>query len=329
MRTVRHGFQQVNGSFGFELSLASYDDWLAALLGSTWQTITLGSTGNLGVGSTSTFTRASGSFVTDLVYPGDIITTTGFTNANNNGNFTVTGVSATTLTVGVTSLTTESATSGRSLTVPGHRLSVGTTLTTFTVERQFLDVALYQPMRGVAANKLSLSIKPDAIIGGTMDVIGMSAAIPAGSTIASSLTAAPTHDPLTSFQGVLYEGTNLMGAATGVDVSVDNGRTVSPVIGQNFSLQVFDGMCKVTGTLTAILQDASLLTKFVNETNSSLYLCMDDDNGTDFQSMVLPNLKYNTGSMDPPATGPVPQSLNFEGIYDLTSATTIRFQKSN
>ena len=62
------------------------------------------------------FTRASGSFLTDGFSPGMEVTGAGFSNAANNDDFTVTGVTALTLTVDG-SLTTEAAGSGKTLTV--------------------------------------------------------------------------------------------------------------------------------------------------------------------------------------------------------------------
>lgn len=66
--------------------------------------------------SGSTFTRASGSFITDGFYPGMEVTSAGFTGSGNNNDYIVTEVSALTLTIDGT-LTTESAASGKTLTV--------------------------------------------------------------------------------------------------------------------------------------------------------------------------------------------------------------------
>src|SRR5277367_3021637 len=41
IKDVRHGFQEIGGSVGFELSVQTYDDFLAALLGSTWQSVSI------------------------------------------------------------------------------------------------------------------------------------------------------------------------------------------------------------------------------------------------------------------------------------------------
>lgn len=61
----------------------------------------------LGVGSTSTFTRSTGSFITDGFAAGMQIETSGFANAANNGTFTISSLTATVITLTTSTLTTE------------------------------------------------------------------------------------------------------------------------------------------------------------------------------------------------------------------------------
>lgn len=71
--------------------------------------------GSPDLGATTTdFTRATGSFITDGFQVGDLIETSGFSNSGNNGTFEVTAVTALALTV-VTTLIVETAGAGRLL----------------------------------------------------------------------------------------------------------------------------------------------------------------------------------------------------------------------
>lgn len=83
--------------------------------GSTWVALPSSSATATSIGITgpSTVTRASGSFVTDGVLAGSTIYLSGFSTGANNGRFTVSTVSATSLTVTSTSLVTESASSSK------------------------------------------------------------------------------------------------------------------------------------------------------------------------------------------------------------------------
>ena len=67
-------------------------------------------TAQIDVGSTSTFTQASGSFITDGFLAGMKIETAAFTDAANNGVFTVSNVAALTLTIEETTLVVETGT---------------------------------------------------------------------------------------------------------------------------------------------------------------------------------------------------------------------------
>lgn len=66
--------------------------------------------------SSTTFTRATGSFITDGFAKGMEVTSAGFTGSGNNGRFVITNVTATDVTVNGT-LSSEAAGSGKTLTV--------------------------------------------------------------------------------------------------------------------------------------------------------------------------------------------------------------------
>lgn len=98
------GANSTKVSIGGELSYGSYDDLLEAALFGRWlpatgaQPITLAV--SCAVAATGkTFTRASGSFLTDGFAVGDFVIVSGFVNAANNGAFKITALSATVMTL--------------------------------------------------------------------------------------------------------------------------------------------------------------------------------------------------------------------------------------
>ncbi len=326
----RHGFSSVEGTIPFELSRAAYDDFLAAMFASAWAAVTITGSPDLAAASgTDVISGATATFIDDGLEAGHIITVAGFSDPANNGTMRVLSVdSETAITVDAT-LVTEAEAAGPSITVPGQTLKVGTTLTGLSIERQFLDLVQHQVFSGVALNTMSLSIQPDSIVGGTFGLLGMVAAAMSGTPLDADPTAAATNSPFSSFDGTLYEGGSTIAVATGLDIALDNGRSLEPVIGTSTSPSVFEGSLDVTGNLTVFFEDAVLLNKFVNETESSLWLKLDDINGTDFMNIVLPRVKYNGGAIDPPQEGPVPISLPIRALYDTTAATSIMLQRSN
>jgi len=333
--TVRHGFHQVVGSPGFELSLEAYDDMLEGALANDWAPLGSGVVGAAALASDDSFTLSSSDWYTLGFTVGDIIDVTGYTpGTSNNAQFriativadkiTVTNVDGTAATVIV-----DEAAGSNQFDLTGKQLEIGTDLKTYTFERQFTDITQYQTFTGCAINQMSLSIQPEQIVGGTFDIVGMTAAALAGSSIDDTPEAAATNEPFSAFEGTLYEGGSEIAVVTGIDFQVANNRTVEGVVGAVTSPAVFEGDAIITGTLTAFFEDAVLINKFVNETASSIDLKLDDLNGTDFMRFHFGNVKYMGGDIDPPQQGPINISMPFQALVDSDTSNSMMIQRSN
>lgn len=328
----RHGFKRIEGSLAFEHALMAYDDMLEGAMGSTFASGTATQVTPVSVAS-SKFHRATGSFLTDGYRVGDTIITAAFSASNNNGQFVATVVTATDITVvkkdgSAHGLTTESAGS-QTLDLVGKRLSVGTTLKTYTFERRFEDLTQYQLFKGCAINQWNLAVQPEQIVQSTLTVLGMSDGSFSGSSLGSPVAAA-TNDPMTAFDGFVFEGGSIQAYLTGLNLVVANGRTVKSVIGAYTSPDVFEGRSRISGTLTALFNDATMYNKFLNETESSLWMRLNDPTDTSkFHNIVLPRVKYDAGDIDPPTEGPLMVTLPFVGLLDSVSGTQMSIQRSN
>lgn len=96
--SIRTGSNQTSGEFAIELSAESQDELLAGAMSSSWQNGVSGSAVDVAVDATAkTFTRSAGSFLTDGVEAGDLITFT-YLAGNNGKPFLVTSVSDTVVT---------------------------------------------------------------------------------------------------------------------------------------------------------------------------------------------------------------------------------------
>lgn len=339
---VRHGFQSVEGRPGIELSLNSFDDFLEGLLGGTWESVTTVSGTNIGIDQgTKILSRAAGSFITDGYRPGDIVAPTGFANSVNNAPYQVITVAALSLTLADPNATiiTEAAAGGRTITYPGKRLDVGSVMRTYTIERAFAGVGKYQPFKGVAINGFGLSIQPEQMVGGTIELLGMVFAAMTGTPL-SAVTPypRPTTSPFSAFDGSMYEGGLLIAVVTGINAQLANNRRLQAVVGSKTSKDVYEGQFVATGELTALFEDETLLNKFINETLSSMYIKLGDvATATSFMSIVFPSVKYTGGDMDPPPEGPVPLVMPFHALVKTglaisggtTRGSTMTIQRSN
>jgi hypothetical protein len=326
VQDMRHGFQQVNGNLGFELGMSDYDDMLEGALGATWTAgVGTGAISMSAVNATSKLTRGAGSFVTDGFKKGDWVATTNMTQTET--HFLITAVSALELTVSPAPADHTGA-GTEEIDVAGRTLDIGSTLKTFTFERRFVDITQFQVFRGVAINTFGLSVQPEQIVTSTLDLLGMSFANMSGTSLGTP-TAASYTSPFSAFDGGLYVAGTEIAVVTGIDFSLANGRALQPVVGSVSSPDVFEGTATVSGTISFLLQDATIISYFEDETEIDLNLKMDELGDTDFHALTFPRIKLNASDIDPPQEGPIIVTAPFSALYDGTADTTMRWQVSN
>lgn len=102
---MRLGNKQPAGDLSFELSHNAFDDFFASALGASFtaRNISVTESSTL-VAATGVLTAAVGTFLTDGLHIGDVVTISGFANAANNGDFLILDLSETTLTLDSTTL---------------------------------------------------------------------------------------------------------------------------------------------------------------------------------------------------------------------------------
>lgn len=256
IKHLRHGNKSVSGDIGFELSYTTFDDFLEATLGGTWD--------------------------------------------------------ADTPSAGI------------------DQLQVGSTRRSFTVERKFGNIATpeYHRYLGCEFNTMSLSVAPDAMITGSFSLIAQDASTPATSAISgSSYGAATTTDPFDSFTGTIDEGGSSIATVTSLELTIENGLNPMFVVGSALTDRPGIGKSRVTGTMTAFFQDATLLNKFINETASSLVFVLQDPAGNTYD-FTLPNIKYTGGQPDVDGEGEVSISLPFTALYDSTEGSNLTIERN-
>ena len=201
-------------------------------------------------------------------------------------------------------------------------LKAGTTRRSFTVERTFQDITQFMRYTGCEVNTMSISIAPNSMIGVSFGFIGKD------QSIAQTAIASSTYSTLTdtcqfdSFTATINEGGSPIALVTEMEVTLENGIEPQFVVGSSTTLRPPIGRCNVTGSITVYLEDQAMLTKFQNETESSLDITMTDPDGNTFQ-IEIPKLKYNSGQPDVSGEGSVTVSMDFQAIYDSVDASNI------
>ena len=205
-------------------------------------------------------------------------------------------------------------------------LKGGATSKSFTIERAFLDVAQYGAFAGCMVNGFSLSVQRNAIVTGSFDILGKTATY-SGTPLKASPTASQTNLPYDTFSGTMSEGGSSIAYVTGVDFSVANNLEPQFFVGAGTSASsVTVGRINVSGTLSAAFTNATLLNKFLNETESSLSLTL--GNGTTKSyTILIPRIKYTGGDNPVSGEGEVVLSMPFQALYDSVTGTNIQITR--
>lgn len=317
----RQGFERVAGSFGLELGISNFNTIIEAAMSGTYEKPAV--TGGPGISINSAgsaaaarvITRDAGSFIDDGFRVGEMVDIGGVVGAPSRGRIT----SLTDTVLGIfpdeTGIDTAAVGSGVTVTYAGYRVDIGQEIVTHYVERQFLDVGQYQPFIGVTFDTLGLNIQPEENVGGTSNLLGMSALPMAQTSLSNMAPIEPTSDePFAAFDGGMFEDNLPISLLTSLEMELANNRTLEPVVGQKNSPGVFDGSAFLTGTATFFFQDEVLYNKFYNETETSLLARLDTADGANSWGLSVPRAKYSAATMDPPQQGVIPMQMPFEAL---------------
>lgn len=269
---VRHGSRSVRGNIEGELSTATYDDWLAALLRSAWVSGVSASPADFATGVTpasasGTFTFAgAGSLLTKGFKVGDIVRCTGMT-TNNSINYRITALTATVMTVTPKPVTTAQVATGWTVAVVGSKLLPGVTGQSFTIEQSHLDIGISERYVGCRIGGANINLPPNGIGTVQWDVMGLDGAMLTGA--ASPYFTSPAAETATGVLTGIEGGIRLNGVEqaiiTAMQLNITNNLSVQPVVGSTFPPDIFYGRTVVTGQISAFLLDEALINVFVNE----------------------------------------------------------------
>ena len=201
-------------------------------------------------------------------------------------------------------------------------LKAGTTMTSFTIERAFADIGRYESFTGCEVSSLSLNIATNAMVTGTMTIVGKSINFNA-SPLSAKPAASQTAPPFDGFAGRILEGGSEVAVVTSLELLIDNAIEPAFVLGSDSAASLTPGRINVTGTLSAYFAGLELLDKFVGETESSLSFTLGDGAHQSY-TFTLPRIKYSGGDNPVDSEGPVMLSMPFQALYDSASATNLR-----
>ena len=208
-------------------------------------------------------------------------------------------------------------------------LKIGTTPKYFSFEDAANDIAQFRLFTGMAVSTLNVSIAPNQMVTGTFDLVGKTMT-QAGTTASTggAPTASSTNAPFDSYSGTITDGGSGLAIVTSLDFSLTNSFAPTFVIGSDSAQQLEFGRAIVEGTMTVYYEDETLINKFLNETESSLSVSVDDPTGASTYTFDFPRVKYNGAAV--PVQNPASRliTIPFVSLFDTTEGTNLKLTRS-
>ena len=209
-----------------------------------------------------------------------------------------------------------------------NMLVIGTTERTFSIEQGFLDIDKYRIFTGLAVSSMSMTVASNAMVTATFGFVGKDGDV-SGTTVDSAPTDASGNQPYdgNNFIGSVKEGGPTIANVTSVEFTLENNISPAFVIGSATTPDLASGRARITGTITAHLQDSTLIDKFIDETESEFEFTLDDNVSGNNYRFWFPRIKYNGADTPVQDEGHIFVTLPFVALLDSVENTEMLIQK--
>jgi hypothetical protein len=208
-------------------------------------------------------------------------------------------------------------------------LKVGTTPKHFSIEDYAADIDQARVFSGCTVSSMAISIAPNQMVTTTFGMVGKDMSM---GTTEKTQDAASGNSPFDAYSGDLAIGN--VGSATtsaivtGIDFTLNNSFAPTFVVGDDSAPCLEVGRAEVEGTITAYFEDAALINRFIDETETAISVSVDDPTGGNAYTFLFPRVKIN--SADVGVDGPNSRIINmsFVALYDDTEATNLKITRT-
>jgi len=343
----RHGVRSATGSLNGELSSKTYADFMQSLVARdfTAGVVLTGLSITIAAGTAPAwvFSRATGSWITDGIFVGNVVRLTAgtFTAGNLNKNGLVTAVTALGLTVvplnGAPFVVQGTAVTGAALTVVGKSTFVpatGHTDDSYTIEEWYSDIAQSEVYTGMKVGSMAVQLPASGLATVDFSMMGKDLTQTGTAQYFTAPTAQGTDGIYAAVNGAVLVNGLPVALITSADFSVERAMENATAVGSNSVADIFSGRIRVSGNLSVYFEDAVFRNYFNAETPVSLVLALTEDNtaNSDFISFVLPKVKLGSFTKQDAELG-LTASASFTALLnDVTGTglapTTVLIQDS-
>jgi hypothetical protein len=207
-------------------------------------------------------------------------------------------------------------------------LKVGTTPKFFSIEDYAADIDQSRVFTGMSVSTMAISLAPNQMVTTTFGMVGKDMTI---SATEKTQDAASGAAPFDAYSGDIsignVGGSSAVAIVTALDFTLNNSYAPTFVIGDDSAPSLEYGRAEVEGTMTAYFEDAALIDRFINETETEIEVSVNDPTGANAYTFTFPRVKIN--SADVGVDGPTSRmvSMSFVALYDTTEGTNLKITR--
>ena len=207
-------------------------------------------------------------------------------------------------------------------------LKVGVAPKFFSVEDYAADIDQARLFTGMAVSSMAISLAPNQMVTTTFGMVGKDMTV--GQT-QKTQTDASGAQPFDAYSGDISIGNvsspSAVAIVTALDFTLDNAYAPTFVIGDDSAPSLEYGRADVEGTMTAYFENADLINRFLNETETAIRVSVDDPTGANAYIFDFPKVKIN--SADVGVDGPTSRmiTMSFVALYDSTMGTNLQITR--
>lgn len=219
----------------------------------------------------------------------------------------------------------------------GDYLTNGSTLTQYTLEREFSDITVYEYFTGQAVNTLNFSLSQQSIVTATAGFLGFDASIGTSRFAGATTVAAPTETPVNTSSNIgriARSGTPISGANFVLEAAMNlaNNLRRQNAVGQIGAIGVGVGEFAVTGTLNTYFDNKDLIDDVINNTETSLDFRFEGSTSISTTKRAvlfdMPSVKYTSGAPAVPGKNQdTLQNLGYQAIRNPVLDYTLLIQQ--
>lgn len=211
-------------------------------------------------------------------------------------------------------------------------LEVGTTKSSFSIEKHFEDLGKFQVFTGMRVGQMSLNINYGDIMTSSFQFMGNGETRPATTAVgAGSVAAADTNDVYngTSDVGsISIDGSSTGFCLTSLTVDLNNNLREITCIGQEFPDDISYGSATVTGTFEAYLTDELWALFDSVADNDDVAITFPVTDGVNSYTFLFPRVKISADSAQAGSKdSDVMVSFTYTALLDDTEATSFRITR--